>query len=64
MQLLITGLGQFQSGGVAPSAKRVEIRNEQVHFIMRNEEIWGSSVSNRQKEPLRKCSLLAQLALG
>lgn len=63
MQLLITGLEQFQSG-FALSAKCVKIKNEQVHFIMYNEEICSYSVSNRREELLEKFSLLALLALG
>lgn len=64
MQLLITGLKQFQSRGFALSAKCVKIKNEQVHFIMYNEEICSYSVSNRQKELLEKFSVLTLLALG
>lgn len=64
MQLLITGLRQFQSGGFALSAKCVKIKNEQVHFIMYNEEVCSYSGSNRWKELLEKFSLLALLAVG
>lgn len=46
MQLLITGLKQFQSGGFALSGKCVKIKNEQVHFIMYNKEIGSYYVSN------------------
>lgn len=58
MQLLITGLMQFQSGSFALPAKCVKIKNEQVHFIMYNEEICSYSVRNRWKELLEQFSLL------
>lgn len=39
-------------------------KNEQIYFIMYNEEICSYSVSNLQKELWGKCSVLTLLALG
>lgn len=62
LQCLITGLKRFQSGGFALSANRVEIKSEQIHFIMCDERICSYSGSRHQAERLGKCSMFPGLA--